>query len=76
MAVAVVDALEPVEIDQRDRTGCLAAMGPGDLVIQHPNDAAAIERAGQLVEFGKLFDPLVGLLELEATLIERLTHRT
>jgi hypothetical protein len=44
-------------------------MGPGNLVIQHPHDAAAIERAGQLVEFGKLFDALVGLLELEATLV-------
>src|SRR5260370_39172659 len=76
MAVGVVDALEPVEIDQCGRAGRRAAMGTGNLVIQHPHDVAAVERAGQLVEFGELFDALVGFLELEAALVQRLTHRT
>src|ERR1700737_4764459 len=74
MTVGVVDALEPVEIDQRDRTGGFAAVGAGDLVVQRPHDAAAVERARQFVELGELFDPLVGFLELEAARIERLTH--
>src|SRR5258705_2185112 len=43
VAVGVVDALEPVEIDQRDRKGGLAAMGPANLVIQLPNEKAAID---------------------------------
>ncbi len=51
-------------------------MGAGPRVIQHPHDAAAVERAGQLVEFGELFDALVGFLELEAAFVERLSQRT
>ena len=75
MAVGVVDALEPVEVDQRDRAGRLAACGAGDLFVQHPHDAAAVERAGQFVEFGELLDAPVGFLELQPALVERLLHR-
>ena len=49
--------------------------GAGDLLVQHPHDAAAVERAGQFVEFGELLDPLVGFLELQPALVERLLHR-
>src|SRR5882762_9486092 len=75
MAVGVIDALEPVEIDQRDRAGRIAASGAGNLVIQHPLDAAAVERAGELVEFGELFDSLVGLAEFDAAFVKPLAHR-
>src|ERR1700722_3429638 len=75
MAISVVDALEPVEIDQRDRKGRLEALDAGDLVIQHPHDAAAVERAGQFVEFGELFDTLVGLGKLGAAFVEFLPQR-
>src|SRR5882762_7442579 len=43
VAVVVIDALEPVEIDQRDRAGRFAAIGAGDFVIQHSHDAAPVE---------------------------------
>ena len=66
VAIGVVDALEPVEIDQRDRAGRPLRRGAGDLLVQHPHDAAAVERAGQFVEFGELLDPLVGFLQLRA----------
>ena len=62
VAIGVVDALEPVEIDQRDRAGASCAVGAGDLVIQHPHDAAAVERAGQFVEFGEFLDAPVASL--------------
>src|SRR5712691_9354675 len=75
VAVAIIDALEPVEIDQRDRAGRLAAKGAGDFVIQHSHDAAAVERAGELVEFGELFDSLVGLAEFDTALVKPLAHR-
>src|SRR6202011_1945903 len=68
-------ALEPVEVDQRDRAGRVQALGSGQFVIQHSHDAAAVERAGQLVEFGELFDALVGSLELEAAVVQHLAQR-
>ena len=75
MAVGVVDALEPVEVDQRDGAGRSAAAGAGDLLLQHPHDAAAVGRPRQFVEFGKFLDPLVGCLEFEAAVVEHLAHR-
>ena len=75
VAKGVVDALEPVEVDQRDRAGRSVAAGAGDLLVQHPHDAAAVIRAGQFVEFGEFLDPLVGFLELQPALVERLLHR-
>ena len=41
----------------------------------HPHDAAAIIRSRQLVEFGEFLDPLVGFLEFQPALIERLLQR-
>jgi hypothetical protein len=76
VAVGVVDALEPVEVDQRDRAGRVDAMRAGDFVIQHPHDAAAIERPGQLVELGELLDALVSFLEFEAALVKHVPQRT
>ena len=52
--------------------GASGALGAGDLLVQHPHDAAAVERAGQFVEFGEFLDALVGFLELQAALVERL----
>ena len=57
MAVGVVDALEMVEIDQRDRAGGPAARRAGDFLIQHAHDAAAVERPGKLVELGNGLRP-------------------
>src|ERR1700743_86079 len=75
MAERVVDSLEPVEIDQRDRAWRPAAAGARNLFTQHPHDAAAVIRARQFIEFGQFFDASVGFLELESALVERLTDR-
>ena len=50
-------------------------MSAGNLVIQHPHDAAAIVRAGQFVEFGEFFDALVGLVEFDAASVQLLAQR-
>ena len=50
-------------------------MRAGDLLFQHPHDAAAIEGAGQFVELRKLLDAPIGFLQLQPALIERLPHR-
>src|SRR6202012_1160079 len=76
VTVGIVDALEPVEIDQGYRTGRAGPMRPRNFVVEEAQDATAIERAGEIVKFGKLFDAPVGLLEREAALVKRFTHRT
>jgi len=75
VAVGVVDALEPVEIDQRDGAGRSAAFGAGDFLLQHSHDAAAVGGPRQFIEFGKFFDPLVGCLEFGTAVVEHLAHR-
>ena len=75
MAKGIVDTLEPVEIDQGDRAGRAVAPGAVDLLAQHAHDASAVERTGQFVELGEFFDALIGFLQLEAALVERLFQR-
>src|SRR4051812_277410 len=63
VAEPIVDALEPVEVDQRDRGRRAAATTAHELGIERTHDAASIENASEIVDFGQLFDALVGGLE-------------
>ncbi len=53
VAVPVVDRLEPVEVEQRDREPA-GAVGPGDLLVEPEVEFAAVGEAGERVGVGEL----------------------
>ena len=76
MAEPVVDPLEPVEVDQRDRARHIAVPRACNLFFEGMHDAAAVQRSRQFIELGELFDALVGLLQFQTSAVKRFLQGT
>ena len=74
MAVAVVDALEVVDVDERDRRSRRRA---GEPCAQHLREVSAIEQLRQRVDAREPLEPSQGLraLVLGASLLRDVAHR-
>ena len=75
MAELIIDPLKKVQVDDGDRTGSVGALGTRHFFIEAFQDVTPVQQAGQFVQLGKFFDPLIGRLEFNSAPMERSSHR-
>src|SRR5690348_14243180 len=64
MAVAVVDELEPVEVEEEHRAVGSRPSGPCQQVLESVEDESAVRQAGEQVVHGCMLQLLLGALAL------------
>ena len=74
MAAGVVDALEVVDVEQRDRHRPPAALGALHFLVHQRHHVAAVVEAGEFVADGKLAVVLQRLLQVVPVLAQLVAH--
>ena len=60
MPVPIVDALEPVQVDEQHRHRRAVAAGAGKCQVEVPRELDAVGEPGEMVVIGKVGEPVVG----------------
>ena len=65
VAEAVVDVLEPVEVEEQHRDAGAVALGPGERVGEELDEQAAVRQPGEQVVVGPVREQVLGRLALD-----------